>query len=218
MNPVSSWNRQRPNRRPNRMVIAGPRQGRQNWGEGWRVCDFSLIGWWWGNRALCQESCPQPEVTIFHLGGAPSSAEELKDIVMHTPWGGTRTLCQGCSTTWLLLPCFCIPSSLPRLATVWICPLELRKDQGGWMKPTNKNQGTQKGFVLQSPTEHCSVSIQGNRQQWLWSLPAKMGHSPASIWRIITELEIFLSQVLDLSLVWLKSQSLGLPFWCNRPN
>ena len=75
------------------------------------------------------------------------------------------------------------------------------------MKPTNKKQGTQKGFVLQSPTEHCSVSIQGNRQQWLWSLPAKMGHSPASIWRIITELEIFLSPgsescMIKISIPW----------------
>ena len=58
--------------------------------------------------------------------------KELKDIVMCIPWGGTRTLLQGCSAvSWLFLPCLCIPS-LPWLATVWTCPLGLREGQGGW--------------------------------------------------------------------------------------
>ena len=38
------------------------------WGEGSRVCDFLLIGQWWGSKVLLQESCAQPEVTILHLG------------------------------------------------------------------------------------------------------------------------------------------------------
>ena len=57
--------------------------------------------------------------------------EELTDIVMCIPWGGTRALPQACTTVGcLLLPCFCIPF-LPWLATVWIFPLELRKSQWG---------------------------------------------------------------------------------------
>ena len=39
-----------------------------------------------------------------------------------------------------------------------------------------------------------------------------------SVWRIDTELEVFEFQVLDVCLVWLKPQSLGVPFCCNRPN
>ena len=31
---------------------------------------------------MLQESCVQSEFTILHLGGGPSSVEELKDIVM----------------------------------------------------------------------------------------------------------------------------------------
>ena len=31
---------------------------------------------------MLQESCVQSEVTILHLGGGPSSIEELKDVVM----------------------------------------------------------------------------------------------------------------------------------------
>ena len=47
------------------------------------MCDLLLIGLWHGNRVVLQESCAQPEVTILHLSGGPSSAEELKGIVMH---------------------------------------------------------------------------------------------------------------------------------------
>ena len=32
---------------------------------------------------MLQESCAQPEVTILHWGGDPSSADELKHIVIH---------------------------------------------------------------------------------------------------------------------------------------
>ena len=46
-------------------------------------------------------------------------------------WGGTRTLPQGGTiVSCLLPPCLCIPS-LPCLAAVWTCPLELREGHGG---------------------------------------------------------------------------------------
>ena len=48
------------------------------WGEGCRPCDFLLIGWWWGNRAVLQESCAQPEVTILHLGRGLSSCRRTQ--------------------------------------------------------------------------------------------------------------------------------------------
>ena len=38
-----------------------------------------------------QGSCAQPKVTILHLGGAFSSSEELKDIIMYIPSGGNHT-------------------------------------------------------------------------------------------------------------------------------
>ena len=47
------------------------------WGEGCRVCNFLLIGWW-GNRALFQESCAQPEIAILHLGGGLSSCRRTQ--------------------------------------------------------------------------------------------------------------------------------------------
>ena len=93
--------------------------------EGCRMYGFLLIGCWWGNRAVLQESSVCPWITILHLCGGHSSAE-LTDIVTYIPWGGTRTLPQGCTNiSWLFLLCFCIPS-LPRSATVW---KDLRNDQ-----------------------------------------------------------------------------------------
>ena len=47
-------------------------------GEGCRVCDFLVIGWWWGNRAVLQECCVQPEVTILHLIGGLSSCRRTR--------------------------------------------------------------------------------------------------------------------------------------------
>ena len=47
---------------------------------------------------MLQESYAQPEVTILHLGGGPSSVKELKDIAMHIFLIGTRMLSQDCTT------------------------------------------------------------------------------------------------------------------------
>ena len=88
------------------------------WDESCRVCDFLLIGWWWGNRAAFQESCAQPEVTILHLGGGLSSCRRTQRCwEVYSFWRNLDTI-----VSWLLLLCFCIPSH-PWLATVWICRL-----------------------------------------------------------------------------------------------
>ena len=120
--------------------------------KGSRVSDFLLIGWWWGNRAVLQESCAQPGVTILPLGGGLSSCRTQRCIVMYIPWEGTRILLyRGTTVSWLLLLCFCIPS-LPWLATVWICPLELREGLGGCSPfPTNKKRGLGKDLYHGEP-------------------------------------------------------------------
>ena len=48
------------------------------WEEGCRACDFLLIGWWWSNRVVLQESCAQPEFTILHLHGGLSSCRKTQ--------------------------------------------------------------------------------------------------------------------------------------------
>lgn len=68
--------------------------------------DFLLVVWWWGNRAMLQESCVQPEISSATWVGDFVPIEEF----MYIPWGGTRTLPQGCTVaSWWLLS-FYIPS------------------------------------------------------------------------------------------------------------
>ena len=74
-----------------------------------------------------------PTLTSIH-DHWKSSIEERKDVVTHISLSGDQGLSPGCTTIWLFLLCFWIPSP-PWLAIVWIHPLELRKGPGGWMKP-----------------------------------------------------------------------------------
>ena len=84
--------------------------------------------------------------------------KEFKDTAMCIPWIGMRTLPQGYTIFWLLLPCLCI-FSLPWLATIPICSLELRKGHGGWnLFPTNKEWRTWKAYMSRIHTVSCSVS------------------------------------------------------------
>ena len=85
--------------------------------EGCRVYGFLLIGWRWDNRAVLQESCAQPEVTVLHWMGALVHTQELRDLYqldMYNPWGGgTRTL-PDCWTivSWLPFLYLCTPQLL----------------------------------------------------------------------------------------------------------
>ena len=82
-----------------------------NCGEGCRVCGFLLIGWWWGNRAVLQESCAQPEVTILHLTGGLSSCRRAQRNRYVCSLRRNQDPAPWCTMVpWLLLPCFCIPS------------------------------------------------------------------------------------------------------------
>lgn len=144
------------------------------------------IGWCSRNLELSQK--------LSSLRGGDLNSAELKQIVMHTPWGGSRTLPQGCSTIWFLLLYFCIPS-LPWLITLWIWPVELREGQQSWMKAIfyqQETSDTERICVLE-PQVDCTLSIQGVGWWWLWLFPAKIGHSPAPVGKLDTELEIFLS-------------------------
>ena len=72
----------------------------------------------------------------------------------------TKTLPQGCTTvSWLRLP-------LPWLATVPVCPLELREGHGGWsLFP--RNRGYRKSSEPRSSTGFYSVSI-ACPEVWSW--------------------------------------------------
>lgn len=109
-----------------------------------RVCSLPLIGWWWPNRVVFQvtqssaftfqaiwgpHACAQLEATISTWVGALVHIEELRDmyqIVMHIPWGGTRTKPQ---------PALFI-SALPHLQLISSC-LNLPCGTQGWSRRLN---------------------------------------------------------------------------------
>ena len=114
-----------------------------------------VTGWYSRNLVLSL-------VTILHLGGGLSSYRRTQRcIVIYTTWGGTRTMLYCCTiVSWLLFPCVSI-SSLPRIITLWICPLELRESLGGWSYfPTNKELGIWRSFCTrEGATVYCLVSV-----------------------------------------------------------
>ena len=72
----------------------------------------------------------------------------MHQIVLCVPWGGTRTLPQGCTiASWLFLLWF-FTLSLPWSATVYICPLELKEGLGGRNFSSYKQKtGDTEGFL-----------------------------------------------------------------------
>lgn len=95
------------------------------WGEGCRVCDFLLIGWWWDKWVVVQESQSSAfwfwpvwhlELVLWSYHPPPQwgpwfPVVELRDmyqIVMSIPSGGIRILL--CCYTIVSGLCFHIPS------------------------------------------------------------------------------------------------------------
>ena len=133
------------------MVITGPQKQEATFGvrAAGFVTFFCFLFFFWlvGGEAT--------ELWSHHLppGGGSSSVEELKDIVTHISLSRNQDLPQGCTTIWLFLLCFCIPS-LPWLAIVWIHPLELREGQGGRRKPVSYRQEMENTEQICTPEPH----------------------------------------------------------------
>ena len=122
-----------------------------------------LISWWWGERTVCIRNLELSLKLPFSIWvGGLSSCIRTQSYLYVYPFRRNQDLPQGCTiVSWLLLPYLCIPS-LPWLATVWTCPLELREGHGGWMKPISYKQGmrdTERICTQEGPTGSCSVSI-----------------------------------------------------------
>ena len=66
------------------MVITGLQKQEATFGvraAGSVIFFFFLNDWWCGNRAVLQESCVQPEVTILHLGRGPVLYKNSKTLL-----------------------------------------------------------------------------------------------------------------------------------------
>ena len=72
-----------------RSEIADGFQGRvfkgKIWGEGCTVYNFFLIGWWWGNTMITQDSCAHLKLPSSTWVGALFPVKELKNILLLYP-------------------------------------------------------------------------------------------------------------------------------------
>ena len=119
------------------------------WGAGCRVCDFLPIGWWWGNRAVLQESHAQPEVTILHLSGVLSSCRRTQRYYVY-PLRRNQDPAPSLHCCFLSAPpLFLCP--LPSLISN--CLNLHREGLGGWsLFPANqKNGDTERLLYLGEP-------------------------------------------------------------------
>ena len=116
------------------------------WCEGSRVFDFLLIGWWWSNRAVFQESSAQSEVANLHLDGDFSSCRRSQRYYVHSLGKNQDPALRlhYCFFTDLF---FCIPF-LPWLATVFICPQSKSKRLNKSYFLQTRNKGHRKYLYL----------------------------------------------------------------------
>ena len=126
------------------------------WDEGCRVYDSSwLMGQWWSNRSVFQESCAQPKVAILHLCGGFSFYRRTRRHCSYMFLEEEPVLRHSCTiASWLLL--FLLPF-LPDKhlfeSALWNSG---KTREAEWnLLTTNKRWETQKRFVSgRAPQSH----------------------------------------------------------------
>ena len=129
------------------------------WGEGCKVCDFLLLGWWWGNRLSFQEC---------QSSGSNQSGVYVLVVSMQSPsstWGALSFIRTTQRYVW---DCYLFPireigsCDSVVLWTAWACSLKLGKGLGEWsllFLVKIRNRGHRRTFVnCEGLAGSCSVS------------------------------------------------------------
>ena len=132
------------------------------WGKGCRVCDFLWIGWWWGNRAVLQESWAQAEVTTPHLGGGLSSCRRTQRYCSVYPLRGSQDPAPRrhyCLLTAPPLSLHPVPSLINNCLNLpfWTQGRSRSLDEAYFLQTRNRGQG--KDCIQEGPTGSCLVSL-----------------------------------------------------------
>ena len=97
----------------------------------------------WRKRAVFQDACAQPKITIFHLGGAFAPTEEFKSILLSIFLEKEPGSCPTAAL--LFLDCSSFVYEIPQVAgrqlfesALW----DLGEGQGGWTKFISYRQET----------------------------------------------------------------------------
>ena len=126
-----------------------------------QLVDIFLVDWWWDKWESASSvfwfqlvwgvpAFKQHAVKFFFLVEVSISAEQLKDFFTYIPWGGTKTLNQGCTIVSKTPP----PLSPYSFSCLIGNCLNLTFGTQGRSRrlfPANKKWGTQKGFCAQEP-------------------------------------------------------------------
>ena len=130
------------------------------------MCNFFLIGWWWGNRVALQKSCALPEVTILHPGGGLSFCKGtqwyiVKAYLLRRNQDPALSL-HCCSWLFLLTvpPLFLFREGPSLISNCLNLPFVTQGRSRRWKPfPADKKWGMQEDFGTLEPTASCSVSL-----------------------------------------------------------
>ena len=130
------------------------------WCEGSRVFDFLLIGGWWSNRAVFQESSAQPEVANLHLDAGLGSCRRTQRYYVYS-LGKNQDPALRLHYCFLPDLFFCIPF-LPWLVIVFICRQRKSKSLNKSYFLQTRNGGCpfkDSICIWEGPTGFCSAFI-----------------------------------------------------------
>ena len=140
---------------------------------------------------MLQKSCVQSKVTILHLGGGPSSVEELKDSIMRSPFSGNQDPLSRLYHHLIVPPLFLYP--LPSLISNCLNPPfgtqgRSRRLNEAYILQTRKGEHRTEQICTPEPHKVLLSFNLGN-----WATMTVITSCQNGAWRRDTELEVFLS-------------------------
>ena len=166
--------------------------------ESWtQLSDFTFT---FHFHALEKEMATHSSVLAWRLpgtaepGGLPSMGShrvghDWSDLAAAYPFVGNQDLAPRLHYcfSWLFLPCLCIPS-LPWLATVWTCSLEIKEGHGGWLKSISYNQEVGEAerpwwWILVTISPHTRI----NSRSRALALCLHWGRNSAKRWKVVKQ-------------------------------
>ena len=127
------------------------------WGESCSMCDFLLIGWWWGSRVVLQECWIQPKVNILYQGRGLSSCRRTQRYPYVYSLRRNQNPALMADYSFLVVSPLFLHSLTPLISNSFCLLFGIQEGLRGWsLCPANKKLGTQKSFCAQEdPTGSC---------------------------------------------------------------
>ena len=149
------------------------------WSVGYRVCDFLLIAWWWGNRACSKSLVLSLNLPSSTWMGALVPAENLKNIVLYIhPFRRNQDLALSGHCFFLTTPPLFL-HSLPSLSSNCLNLLFGTQGRFRRLKPfflQARNGGHREDLYLGGP-HRVLLGFKNILEFSFWSIKGKYWHS-----------------------------------------